>query len=182
LAAGFASSSNRQIIDLALRQGALTECFRVTVSSKELDHGKLALTSAWMRRLGCCWSLTTSSSEATSMSDATSVDPTAVLFGLEEEFGVLEVQRIDPISVRMIIEQTARAGPCPACGMLTSVVKERPLRRLKNLPACGQTVELWWRKRRLMCREAQCRRQSFTQVSDVAREYQVSWPTAHKPW
>ena len=94
MAAGFASSSNRQIIDLALRQGALTECFRVTVSSKELDHGKLALTSAWMRRLGCCWSLTTSSSEATSMSDATSVDPTAVLFGLEEEFSVLAVERI----------------------------------------------------------------------------------------
>jgi len=32
----------------------------------------------------CCWSLTTSSSEATSMSDATSV-----LFGLEDEFMVL---------------------------------------------------------------------------------------------
>jgi len=29
------------------------------------------------------------------MSDATSVDNTAVLFGLEEEFSVLEVQRID---------------------------------------------------------------------------------------
>ena len=143
------------------------------------------------------------------MSDATSVDPTAVLFGLEEEFSVLDVERIDPVSVKMIIEQTVRAGPCPACGVLTSAVKERPLRRLKDLPACGQTVELWWRKRRLVCREPQCRQQSFTQVcgavrpwgrvterlrqrvaeaiagsnravSDVAREYQVSWPTAHK--
>jgi len=143
------------------------------------------------------------------MSDATSVDPTAVLFGLEEEFSVLDVERIDPVSVKMIIEQTVRAGPCPACGVRTSAVKERPLRRLKDLPACGQTVELWWRKRRLVCREPQCRQQSFTQVcgavrpwgrvterlrqrvaeaiaesnravSDVAREYQVSWPTAHK--
>ena len=143
------------------------------------------------------------------MSDATSVDPTAVLFGLEEEFSVLKVQRIDATKVKMIIEQTAREGPCPACGVLTSVVKERPLRRLKDLPASGQMVELWWRKRRLECREAQCRRHSFTQVcgavrphgrvterlrhrvakaiaesnravSDVAREYQVSWPTAHK--
>jgi transposase len=143
------------------------------------------------------------------MSDATSVDPTAVLFGLEEEFSVLKVQRIDATKVKMIIEQTAREGPCPACGVLTSAVKERPLRRLKDLPASGQMVELWWRKRRLECREAQCRRHSFTQVcgavrphgrvterlrhrvakaiaesnravSDVAREYQVSWPTAHK--
>ena len=143
------------------------------------------------------------------MSDATSVDPTAVLFGLEEEFSVLKVERIDQTKVKMIIEQTAREGPCPACGVLSSVIKERPLRRLTDLPACGQTVELWWRKRRLICREQQCRQKSFTQlcravrprgrvterlrqrvaraiaesnraVWDVAREYQVSWPTAHK--
>ena len=143
------------------------------------------------------------------MSDATSVDPTAVLFGLEEEFSVLAVQRIDPTTVKMIIEQTAREGPCPVCGVFSSVVKERPLRLLKDLPVCGQTVELWWRKRRLVCREQQCRQHGFTEVraavrprgrvterlrqrvaraiaesnravSDVAREYQVSWPTAHQ--
>ena len=74
------------------------------------------------------------------MSDATSVDPTAVLFGLEEEFSVLKVQRIDATKVKMIIEQTAREGPCPACGVLTSAVKERPLRRLKDLPASGQML------------------------------------------
>src|SRR5829696_7434737 len=81
--------------------------------------------------------------------------------------------------------------------------------RLKDLPACGQTVELWWRKRRLVCGEQLCPRRTFTQacravrrrgrvterlrrrvataivesnraVSDVAREYKVSWPTTHK--
>ena len=41
------------------------------------------------------------------MSGATSVDPMVVLFGLEEEFSVLDVQRIDPTTVKMIIEQTA---------------------------------------------------------------------------
>ena len=96
------------------------------------------------------------------MSDATSVDPTAVLFGLEEEFSVLSVDRVDSTTVKAIIEQTAREGPCPVCGVLTSAVKERSLRRLKDLPACGQTVELWWRKRRLVCREAQCRQKTFT--------------------
>jgi hypothetical protein len=56
----------------------------------------------------CCWFLTTSSSGATSMSDATSV-----LFGLEHEFSVLEVRRVDATAVKVIIEQAAREGPCP---------------------------------------------------------------------
>jgi hypothetical protein len=71
---------------------------------------------------------TTSSSEATSMSDATSVGSTAVLFGLEEEFSVLSVDRLDSTTVKMIIEQTAREGRCPACGLLRALVEERPLR------------------------------------------------------
>jgi transposase len=93
--------------------------------------------------------------------------------------------------------------------VLSSAVKDRPLSRVKDLPACGQQVELWWRKRRLLCRESLCPRRSFTQtcaavrprarvmerlrdklasaiagsnrpVTDVAAEYGVSWPTAHK--
>jgi hypothetical protein len=42
------------------------------------------------------------------MSGATSVNPMVVLFGLEEKFSILDVQRIDPTTVKMIIEQTAR--------------------------------------------------------------------------
>src|SRR5215217_3411249 len=76
------------------------------------------------------------------LTDATTVDPTAVLFGLEDEFSVLGVDRIGPTKVKMIIEQTAREGPCPACGVLTSAVKDRPVMRLKDLPACGIGSEL----------------------------------------
>ena len=36
------------------------------------------------------------------MSDATSVDPTAVLVGLEEEFSVLKVERIDATTVKSL--------------------------------------------------------------------------------
>src|SRR5829696_1009132 len=136
-------------------------------------------------------------------------DATSVLFGLEDEFSVLDVQRVHTTSVTVIIEQTARDGPCPVCGVITGTVKDRPVMRLKDLAASGQTVELWWRKRRLVCRENLCPRRTFTQVStavrprarvterlrhqvataiassnravsDVAREYRVSWPTAHK--
>jgi transposase len=153
------------------------------------------------------------------MTDATGVpfevlsdvlsDPAAVLFGLEAEFGVLNVERTGPASVKLIIEQTARDGPCPACGVLSSTVKDRPQVRIRDLPASGQQVELWWRKRRLRCVEPLCPRRSFTQtstamksrarvterlrdklasaiagsnrpVADVAAEYGVSWPTAHK--
>jgi transposase len=154
------------------------------------------------------------------MTDATSIDPTqvlsgvlsdptAMLFGLEAEFDVLSVARAGPSMVTVVIEQAAREGPCPDCGVLTSAVKERPLVRVKDLPASGQTVELWWRKRRLVCREPLCGRKTFTQtaaavrprgrvterlrakvataiagsnraVSDVAAEYGVSWPTAHQ--
>ena len=147
------------------------------------------------------------------MSDATSVDatvdPASVLFGLEDEFAVLEVERIETAVVKVIVEQRAREGPCPACGVLSGVVKDRPVRRIKDLPASGQQVQLWWRKRRLSCIELQCPRQTFTQtsaavrargrvterlreqlataiagsnraVSEVAAEYGVSWPTAHR--
>src|SRR5215217_4951405 len=103
------------------------------------------------------------------LTDATSVDPTAVLFGLEDEFSVLGVDRIGPTMVKVIIEQAAREGPCPACGVLSSAVKDRPVMRLKDLPACGQSVELWWRKRRLICGGAGCPRRTFTQASAAVR-------------
>jgi transposase len=143
------------------------------------------------------------------MSDATSVDATAVLFGLEDEFGVRDVERIDAVTVKVVIEQIAREGPCPDCGVLTGTVKDRLVMRLKDVPASGQRIELWWRKRRLICAEPLCPRKTFTQratavrprarvterlreqlataiassnraVSEVAAEYGVSWPTAHK--
>ena len=134
---------------------------------------------------------------------------TAVLFGIEDEFDVEGVARIGPAQVKIIIEMRSREAPCPTCGVISSRVKDRPLRRIKDLPASGQSVELWWRKRRLACVEALCPRSSFTQtsraipprariterlrdklaraiaagnraVSEVAAEYGVSWPTAHR--
>ena len=113
------------------------------------------------------------------MSDATStvssIDPSrvvlevlsdraAVLFGLEAEFGIVSVTRTGLSAVEVIVERTAREGPCPACGVLSARVKDRPLLRVKDLAASGQQVELWWRKRRLLCVEALCPRRSFTQI------------------
>jgi integrase len=54
--------------------------------------------------------------------------------------------------------------------VLSSAVKDRPLVRVKDLPACGQTVELWWRKRRLLCGERLCPRRSFTQIATAVKD------------
>ena len=80
-------------------------------------------------------------------------DATSVLFGLEHEFSVLERRRVDTTAVKVIIEQAAREGPCPECGVFSGTVKDRPVVRLKDLPTFGQTVQLWWRKRRVICDE-----------------------------
>lgn len=136
-------------------------------------------------------------------------EATSVLLGIEDEFRVLSVERLEPGHVKIIIETISREGPFPACGVLTSRVKERPLVQVKDLEASGQQVQLWWRKRRLVCLELLCRTRSFTQTSlairprarlterlrdqvveaiaagnravlEVAHEYRVSWPTAHR--
>jgi hypothetical protein len=134
---------------------------------------------------------------------------TSVLLGREDEFAVLQLNRIDVDTVRVVIEVIDREGACPGCGVPSSRVKERPLVRVKHLPASGQRTELWWLKRRLVSRELRCGTGTFTQqstavpararltsrprekigsaiatgnraVSEVAAEYQVAWATAHR--
>src|SRR3954447_13047863 len=143
--------------------------------------------------------------------EATSVfDPTSLLFSLDE-YVVVEVSRVDLTAetVRVVIEPKTQEGGCPGCGVMSSRIKDRPLSRIRDLQASGQRVELWCRKRRLLCREGACARVSFVQrteaikvrsrcttrlrdklataiagsnraVSDVADEYEVGWHTAHK--
>ena len=50
-------------------------------------------------------------------------DPAVVLFGLEHDFAVLQVERMSVDSIKVVVVLTAREGPCPACGVLTSAVK-----------------------------------------------------------
>jgi len=87
-------------------------------------------------------------------------DRTTLLFGLDE-FVVVDVSRVEDATVRVVIETLAREGACPECGTLSARVKDRPVRRVKDLPCSGQRVELWWRKRRLVCLPAACPRRSF---------------------
>jgi hypothetical protein len=75
------------------------------------------------------------------MSDATSVDAPSVLFGLEDGFGVRDVQRIDAITVKVVIDQLAREGPPGVWGDHREG-QGPPVMRLTDLPACGQSVQL----------------------------------------
>src|SRR5688572_9531254 len=87
---------------------------------------------------------------ATSMHEATSV-----LFGLDG-FRVIDVERVDDDLVRVVVETIDQHGACPCCGQVSSRVKQRPLVRIKDLPAGDSRVDLWWRKRRLVCANPQC--------------------------
>lgn len=101
-------------------------------------------------------------------------EPTSLLFGLTE-FEVVHVDRLGP-EVLVIIEVIAVEGGCPGCGVLSARVKDRPLLRVKDLPACGQRTQVWWRKRRLACTERGCPVGSFTQTSALRRS---RWATHH---
>ena len=111
---------------------------------------------------------------------------------------------VPPREIRELRDVTRRRTE-----LISTLVKDRPCRRIKDLPASGKRVALWWRKRRLICSETTCAKRSFIErvaairprrrmterlreqlatsiavsnraVADVGREYLVSWHTAHE--
>jgi transposase len=135
-------------------------------------------------------------------------EATSRLFGLPG-FTVVDVTRLEPRVVRVVVETEPGPAGCPGCGVVSRRVKDRRLVRVRDLPASGQRVDLWWRKRRWRCLEPACAVRSFTEtagaipprarlttrlrehvavavvgsnrsVADVAREHRVSWPTVHR--
>ena len=109
----------------------------------------------------------------------------------------------------VLIESTAADGGCPACGVLSSLVKERPTCRVKDLPHGLVPLRVWVRKRRFRCVETLCPGGSFTQtcpqlparsrltrrlrvkvatavtatnraISEVATERDLAWGTLHR--
>src|SRR3954469_7636198 len=91
-------------------------------------------------------------------------ETTSVLFGLDDH-RVLDVVGVGDRVVRVVIETLEREGACPACGVLSTRMKERPLVRLRDLRASGQRVQLWCRRRRLVCLQPACSRLSLPQVT-----------------
>ncbi len=135
-------------------------------------------------------------------------DGTTLLFALPG-FRVLEVS-LEPDGGRLVLVETlVGEGFCPSCGVLSRSVKDRPTRRVKDLPHGLVPLRVWVRKRRYACLEDDCSRRSFTEVSgqlpararlttrlrdrvkravtksnravsDVADDYDLAWHTVHR--
>ena len=135
-------------------------------------------------------------------------DRTTLLFALPE-FRVLDVTLEPGGGRRVLVESVAEQGGCPACGVLSGLIKDRPTSRVKDLPHGPVPLVVWVRKRRFACVEVLCARRSFTEtsaqlpararvttrlkvkvcaavtttnraVSEVAKDHGIAWGTVHR--
>ena len=135
-------------------------------------------------------------------------DRTSLLFALPG-YRVLDVALGVDGGREVLAEVVDSEGGCPACGVVSSRVKDRPLSRVRDVPHGVVALRLRVRKRRFVCLEALCPRRSFTQasaqlparsrvttrlrervgaavaganraVSEVAAECGIAWATAHR--
>lgn len=135
-------------------------------------------------------------------------DRTTLLFALPE-FRVLDVTLEPGGGRRVLVESVAEEGGCPACGVLSGLIKDRPTSRVKDLPHGPVPLLVFVRKRRFACAEVLCERRSFTEtslqlpararvttrlkvkvrdavtttnraMSEVAKEHGIAWWTVHR--
>lgn len=135
-------------------------------------------------------------------------DRTTLLFALPG-FRVLDVSLEADGARRVLVESVAEQGGCPACGVLSGLIRDRPMSRVKDLPHGSVPLRVWVRKRRFACAETLCGRRSFTEtsaqlpararvttrlkvkvtaavtttnraVSEVAKDHGIAWWTVHR--
>lgn len=90
---------------------------------------------------------------------------TSLLFGLNG-YRVFEVTEAAAEGLRVLIETVDREAGCPSCGVFSASVKDRPERRLRDLPCGDRPAQVWLKQRRLECLEPLCERQSFTMTTE----------------
>jgi transposase len=72
-------------------------------------------------------------------------------------------------TVQILAHTTTFSQPCPTCGTASARVHSRYLRRLRDLPAADQSLELLLRVRRFRCTAPACSRCTFTErLPDLA--------------
>ena len=91
-------------------------------------------------------------------------DRTTLLFALPG-FRVLDVSAEADGARRVLVESVAEQGGCPACGVLSGLIRDRPTSRIKDLPHGPVPLRVWVRKRRFACAQTLCARRSFTETS-----------------
>lgn len=135
-------------------------------------------------------------------------DRTSLLFALPG-YRVLDVA-VGPDGGRDVLAEVIDSeGGCPSCGVVSGVVKDRSVSRVRDVPHGSVALRVRVRKRRFACAEVLCSRKSFTQasaqlparsrvttrlrervgaavaganraVSEVAAECGIAWWTAHR--
>ncbi|MDA8046160.1 MAG: transposase family protein [Actinomycetota bacterium] len=108
--------------------------------------------------------------------------------------------------LHLAVETTASRATCPECGVFARS-KGRKVVQVRDMPAGGRPVRLWWRKRRWFCPDSDCENKTWSEqapairaravlteragreictrvgrdaasVAEMAREYLVAWSTA----
>ena len=135
-------------------------------------------------------------------------DATSLLFDLPG-FRVIEcVEDSESGGRRITVMGVGDVHGCPDCAVIAEGPYDYRDRVIKDLPFGQRPLVLVWHQRRFTCDEDQCERKTFTEtsvqipvrhrltmrlrskleasasgsarsVSDVAREYRVSWGTVH---
>jgi transposase len=108
--------------------------------------------------------------------------------------------------LHMTVETTGSRAACPQCGVFARS-KGRKTVQVRDMPAGGRPVRLWWRKRRWYCPDGDCENKTWSEqveairaravlseragrdicvrvgrdgasVAEMAREYLIAWSTA----
>jgi transposase len=120
-------------------------------------------------------------------------------------FVLLDAVELDG-ELHMSVETTASRAACPECGVFARS-KGRKIVQVRDMPAGGRPVRLWWRKRRWYCPDGDCENKTWSEqveavrargvlteragrdicvrvgrdgasVAEMAREYLIAWSTA----
>jgi transposase len=129
-------------------------------------------------------------------------DNAHALLGMDG-FVVLATTEEDGELFVLVETERTRAG-CPSCGVIATG-HGRSVVQVRDLPTAGRPMRLVWRRRRFLCREADCPTKTFVEKSDaiegsltrraavqicvrvgrdghsvaqVARDFGISWATA----
>jgi transposase len=66
----------------------------------------------------------------------------------------------------VVVQAIDRDEGCPDCGVISTKVHAWVKQQVRDIPAGGDTVEVVVRKRRMVCAEPACGRQTFTQATE----------------
>jgi transposase len=133
-------------------------------------------------------------------------DATTILFDLPG-VAVREVRRVGDGRLVGLVTADPAAAACPACGVFSTVVRQRRVTCPRDVALGEGRLVLRWHKRQYACLEPGCARKAFTEsigelpagarvtgrlrraaakmveagasVAAAVREHQVSWPITH---